>query len=86
MSDYLAAQQSISLTYDSVFEVVSEDKQKLQLVMSGTVDLVRPDKIRTTRQTGFSDTSMIYDGKTLTFFGKGQNAYIQTEAPAPSTN
>ena len=81
MSDYLAAQQSISLTYDSVFEVVSDDKQKLQLVMSGTVDLVRPDKIRTTRQTGFSDTSMIYDGKTLTFFGKGQNAYIQTEAP-----
>ena len=81
MSDYLAAQQSISLSYDSVFEVVSDDKQKLQLAMSGTVDLVRPDKIRTTRQTGFSDTSMIFDGKTLTFFGKGQNAYIQTEAP-----
>jgi hypothetical protein len=24
---------------------------------------------------------MIYDGKTLTFLGKGQNAYIQAEAP-----
>jgi hypothetical protein len=24
---------------------------------------------------------MVYDGKTLTFYGKGQNAYIQTEAP-----
>ena len=81
MSDYLAAQQSISLSFDSVFEVVSDDKQKLQLATSGTIDLVRPDKIRTTRRTGFSDTEMIYDGKTLTFLGKGQNAYIQTEAP-----
>ena len=79
MSDYLAAQKSISLGYDSVFEVVSEDKQKLQIAMSGTVDLSRPDKLRTTRKTGFSDTETVYDGKTLTFFGKGKNAYMQTE-------
>jgi hypothetical protein len=79
MSDYLAAQKSISLGYDSIFEVVSEDKQKLQIAMSGTVDLSRPDKLRTTRKTGFSDTETIYDGKTLTFFGKGKNAYMQAE-------
>ena len=81
MSDYLAAQQSISLSYDSIFEVVSEDGQKLQLATSGTVQLNRPDKIHTTRQSGFSDTEMIFDGKTVTFLGKGQNAYIQAEAP-----
>jgi hypothetical protein len=81
MSDYLAAQQNISLSYDSVFEVVSDGGQKLQLTTSGTIDLVRPDKIRTARRTGFSDTEMVYDGTTLTLFGKGQNAYIQTEAP-----
>jgi len=79
MSDYLAAQKSISLGYDSVFEVVSEDHQKLQIAMSGTVDLSRPDKFRTTRKTGFSDTLTVYDGKTLTFFGKGKNAYMQAE-------
>ena len=79
MSDYLAAQKSISLGYDSIFEVVSEDKQKLQIAMSGTVDLSRPDKLRTTRKTGFSDTETVYDGKTLTFFGKGKNAYMQAE-------
>jgi hypothetical protein len=81
MSDYLAAQKVISLTYDSIFEVVSEDHQKLQLATSGTVLLSRPDKIHTTRKTGFSDTEMIFDGKTLTFLGKGQNAYVQAEAP-----
>lgn len=79
MSDYIAAQNSISLAYDSVFEVVSEDKQKLQIAMSGTVDLSRPDKMRTTRKTGFSDTETVYDGKTLSFYGKGKNAYMQTE-------
>jgi hypothetical protein len=81
MSDYLAAQKNISLSYDSVFEVVSKDKQKLQLATSGTAVLNRPDKIHTTRRSGFSDTEMVYDGKTLSILGKGQNAYIQTEAP-----
>jgi len=81
MSDYLAAQKVISLSYDSVFEVVSKDHQKLQIATSGTVDLSRPDKIHATRKTGFSDTETFYDGKTLSFLGKGKNAYIQTEAP-----
>ena len=81
MSDYLAAQKEISLSYDSIFEVVTDQKQKLQIATSGTVALSRPDKIRTSRQAGFADTEMVYDGKTLSFLGKGMNAYVQTEAP-----
>jgi len=81
MSDYLAAQKTISLSYDTVFEVVTKAKQKLQIATSGTAVLERPNKISTTRKSGFSDTEMVYDGKTLSFLGKGQNAYIQTEAP-----
>jgi len=81
MSDYLAAQKTISMAYDSIFEVVTPDHQKLQLATSGTVDLSRPDKIHTTRKSGFSDSEMTYDGKTLSFLGKEHNAYVQTEAP-----
>ncbi len=81
MSDYLAAQQAISLSYDSVFEVVTKDKEKLQLATSGTVRLNRPNQIHTTRKAGFADTEMVYDGKTLSFLGKGQNAYVQAEVP-----
>jgi hypothetical protein len=81
MSDYLGAQDAISLGYDSVFEVVSKEKQKLQLATSGTVLLRRPNQVRTTRKSGFSDTEMVYDGKTLSLLGKGQNAYVQAEAP-----
>src|SRR6478735_1135152 len=86
MSDYLAAQKVISMSYDSIFEVVTDEKQKLQLATSGTVDMVRPDKIRTTRQSGFSNTEMVFDGKTLSFLGKGQNAYIQKEVPGTVDN
>jgi hypothetical protein len=81
MSDYLAAQQVISLAYDSVFEVVTGDQQKLQIATSGTIDMSRPDKIHTTRQAGFANTEMVFDGKTLSFLGKGKNAYVQVEAP-----
>jgi len=81
MSDYLAAQKVISLAYDSVFEVVSKDHQKLQLATSGTVLLNRPNEVRTTRKSGFSDTEMTYDGKTVSLLGKGQNAFVQAEAP-----
>lgn len=80
MSDYLAAQKVVSLSYDSIFEVVTSEHQKLQLATSGTVLLSRPDKIRTTRKAGFADAEMVYDGKTLTFLGKGKNVYVQTEA------
>jgi len=81
MSDYLAAQKTISMSFDSVFEVVTDQHQKLQVATSGTVDMSRPDKIHTTRKSGFSDTEMFFDGKTLSILGKGKNAYVQAEAP-----
>jgi len=86
MSDYLASQKTISLSYDSVFEVVTDQHQKLQVATSGTVDLSRPDKIHTTRKSGFSDTEMTFDGKTVSFLGKGKNVYIQAEAPGTVDN
>lgn len=81
MSDYLAAQKNVSMNYDLIFEVVSKDHQKLQIATSGTVDVSRPNMIYATRKTGFSDTETFYDGKTLTLYGKGKNAYVQADAP-----
>jgi len=86
MSDYLAAQKTILMGFDSTFEVVSKDHQKLQLATSGTVDLSRPDKIHTTRKSGFSDTEMVFDGKTVSILGKGQNAYVQADSPGTVDN
>jgi len=86
MSDYLAAQKVITLNYESVFEVVTDQKQKLQVATSGTVEMSRPDKIRTTRKSGFSDTEMVFDGKTVSILGKGQNAYVQADVPGTIDN
>ena len=55
MSDYLAEQKAISFDYDTNFEVVTKDQQKLLLASSGKVDMGRPDKFRATRSGGFAN-------------------------------
>jgi len=81
MSDYLAAQNSISFKFDAVLEVVTGDNQKLGLASSGSVALQRPDKILASRAGGFADISMSFDGKTMTLVGHNLNLYTQIEAP-----
>src|SRR5271165_5578973 len=53
MSDFLAAQKTLSVGFDTVFEVVTPTSQKLGLASSGTATLARPDKIRVARSGGF---------------------------------
>jgi hypothetical protein len=86
MSDYLAAQKTISFEFDSNLEVVTKENQKLGLASSGTLTLNRPDKIRATRTGGFADVELVFDGKTLTFIGKDANLFAQVEAPGTIDN
>jgi len=81
MSDYMAAQKAVSFDYDSNLEIVSTDNQKVGLASSGKMTLNRPNKLHRTRTGGFADIEFVFDGKTLTFFGKNANAYAQVEAP-----
>ncbi len=69
MSDFLAAQKSMSVGFDAVFEVVTPSGQKLGLASSGTATLSRPDKIRVRRSGGFADFEIHNDGKALTLLG-----------------
>ncbi|HYQ54655.1 MAG TPA: DUF2092 domain-containing protein [Pseudomonas sp.] len=81
MSDYMSAQKSLSFKYDTILEVVTHDQQRLALAGSGSVLMERPDKLRGTRSSGFANIEMLFDGKTLTLIGKGQNIYTQLEVP-----
>lgn len=81
MSEYLASQQVISFEYDSSLEVVTKDDQRLGFASSGTLTLSRPDRVRATRQGGFVNVEMMFDGKTLTLLGKNANIYTQVEEP-----
>ncbi len=81
MSDYMASQKAISFGFDATLEVVTKDNQKLALASSGAVTLNRPGKIRATRAFGFADVEILFDGKTLTLFGKNANLYTQISVP-----
>lgn len=77
MSNYMAAQNSFSFSYQSSLEAVTKNLEKLQFVSSGTVTVHRPDKIRATRTGGFADVALLFDGNTLTVEGKNLDAYAQ---------
>jgi hypothetical protein len=81
MSDYVAAQKSISLTYDTDIEVITPEIQKIQFASSGQVQLSRPDKLRATRTGGYADVEIVFDGKTASVLGKNINAFTQFDAP-----
>src|SRR6476646_8719761 len=81
MSDYMASQKSISLSFDTDIEVITSEIQKVQFASSGKLLLSRPDKLRASRTGGYADIELVFDGKTVTLLGKGLNAYAQAAAP-----
>jgi hypothetical protein len=80
MSDYLASAKTMSLTYDTDIEVITPDIQKLQFASSGQVLLSRPNQLRATRIGGYANVELVFDGNTLTMFGKNIDAVAQVQA------
>lgn len=81
MSDWLGAQKSLELTFDSDIEIITPELEKIQFTNSGTMVLVRPDKLRGHRVGGYADVELVFDGKTASVLGKNMNAYAQLELP-----
>jgi hypothetical protein len=79
MTDYTAAQKSISATFDSDIEVVTPELEKIQFTSSGKLQLTRPDKLRISRTGGYTDVQLVYDGKTVSIYGNNAKAYAQTD-------
>jgi hypothetical protein len=81
MSDYVASQKTLSITFDSDIEVITSTLQKIQFTNSGQVQLSRPDKLRATRTGGYRDVEIVFDGKMLTVNNKDANDFAQIDAP-----
>jgi hypothetical protein len=81
MSDYLGKQTKMSFDLDTSLEVVTTDGQKLSLTSSGSVTMVRPDKVRMIRHGGFANAEAYFDGKTLALVRRDQNRYSTVEMP-----
>ena len=80
MSDYVASQKNISVTYDSDIEVITPQLQKIQFTSSGQVQMSRPDKLRATRTGGYHDVEVVFDGKQVTVSDKDAKHYTQIAA------
>jgi len=81
MSDYVSAQKTIALTFDSDIEIITPQIEKIQFTNSGEALLSRPDKLRAHRVGGYADVALVFDGKIATAYGKHVNGYAQFDAP-----
>ena len=81
MSDFLGKQSKLSFDLDTSLEVVTTDEQKLALTSSGSVTMVRPDKIRMIRHGGFANAEFYFNGKTLAMFRRDENLYAKVDIP-----
>jgi hypothetical protein len=80
MSDYLAAQKSVSFDYQTKLDL-DDRGQTITSADSGAVVLNRPDKIRATRTGEFVDVELVFDGKTISMLNKSANVYGQADDP-----
>jgi hypothetical protein len=78
MSSYLGGLKSFSMKADIDFEVVVRNGQKIQLSSYGTFIIQRPSKFFVTRKGAIADAMFIFDGETLTIYGKNLNKYSRT--------
>lgn len=79
MTDYLGGQKDLSASFESDIEIITPELQKIQFTSSGQIKLSRPDKLRVTRTGGYSDVELVYDGKTVSLYGKDAKSYVQAD-------
>ena len=81
MSDYVAAQNSISATFDTDIEVITPDLEKIQFTNSGQLQISRPNKLRASRTGGYTDVELVFDGTTATVLGRHSNIFAEINSP-----
>ena len=81
MSDYLNGLPTFSVSFDIDNEIIDLAGQKLQLSSSGAIVLDRPGNLHIVRHGAFADMELMFDGKSLTLYGKNLNIYFQINKP-----
>lgn len=77
MSSYLGGVKAFSVNADIDFEIVGENGQKLQLSSLASLVMERPSKFHVARKGLIADAEFVFDGETLTMYGKNINAFAQ---------
>jgi hypothetical protein len=80
-TNYLKGLKTLSVDYDADHEIVDKTGQKIQYSASGSITASRAKGFRMTRKGPYADVEVTFDGKVISLFGKGLNAYAQIESP-----
>jgi hypothetical protein len=81
MSSYLGGLSAFSMSADVDNEIVDLAGQKLQLSSGATIIIERPRNLYIHKQGAYADVEFLFNGKVLTLYGKGMNAYMQVNSP-----
>lgn len=84
MSETLKGMSTLSADYDADHEIINLAGQKIQYSASGSIALDRAKGFSMTRKGPFADAEVIFDGKTISLYGKALNVYAQLDSPGPS--
>lgn len=83
MTDNLKTMSAFSVDYDADHEILDLAGQKIQYSASGSLALDRGKGFRMVRRGPFADAEVIFDGKTISLYGKALNVYAQLPSPGP---
>jgi hypothetical protein len=81
MTDYLGSLEQFSVHTQNTLEDLISSNHRIDLDVSAKVIVSRPNKIRSERKGDKIDQIFYYNGKNLTLFNPGSNAYSTLEAP-----
>jgi len=80
MAEYLARAPRFRVTMRTSYDVVQDSGEKIEFGERRTVTLSRPDGLRVEVQESNGQRRLVvFDGKALTVFDAGENAYAQVE-------
>jgi hypothetical protein len=80
MSDYVAAQETLRVTFDSDIEVITPALEKIQFTSSGDLTVARPDRLQVRRTGAYADAALLFDGSTATVVDLAGNRFARLPA------
>lgn len=81
MTDYLAGLKQFSVSTDNDLEDLLDSGQRIDVPISASVLVKRPDKLLAERTDGGLEQRFYYDGKTLTLYNPAGKVYATESAP-----
>ena len=81
MTDYLVGLQQFSVHTQNTLEDVLDSGQRVDLDVSASVIVSRPNRLRAERKGGLLDQVFYYDGRELTLYNPSHKVYATVAAP-----